>query len=100
MLVRYPYFSESENGEYVRIIPLQVLIIKPLDSKSKNSKSKRGVREIVVVKTDVPEKDEQRAQYLQKLQRIQLKQMQQWKNAPLAALKFQVEQYQILGAEL
>ena len=98
MLVRYPYFSESENGEYVRIIPLQVLIIKPLDSKSKNSKSKRGVR--YIVKTDVPENDAQRAQYLQKLQRIQLKQMQQWKSAPLAALKFQVDQFRFLGAEL
>ena len=90
MLVRY--------GELVTSIPLQVLHIKALGSKSKDAKSKRGVR--YIVKTDVPENDAQRAQYLLKLQQIQLKQMQQWKNAPLAALKFQVEQYRILGAEL
>ena len=100
MLVRYPYVLESKNGEFLRIIPLQVLHIKPLGSKSKDAKSKRGVRYIVVDKTDVAVNDQERKQYLQKLERIQLKQMQQWKNAPLAALKFQVEQFRILGAEL
>ena len=90
MLVRY--------GELVTSIPLQVLHIKALGSKSKDAKSKRGVR--YIVKTDVVENDEERANALRKLHRIQVKQMQQWKSAPLAALKFQVEQYRILGAEL
>lgn len=100
MMVRYPYLHASKSEEFLRIIPLQVMHIKPLESKSKDAKSKRGVREIIVVHTEGAENDVERENYIKKLQRIQSKQMQQWKTAPLAALKFQVEQYRSLGAEL
>ena len=97
MVIYYP--SLVGDFEYQRIIPLQVMILKPLESVKKDSKSKRGNKTVVVINEDVAENEEERRQYLKKLQKIQVKQMAQWKRAPLAALKFQVEQYRTLGAE-